>query len=314
MAALGGGEAGGVESPGCTRPEGRAPAPAVDLVGVLNVRKERGWTSHDVVARLRRLSGQRRIGHAGTLDPLAEGVLPVLFGRATRLADVVGAGRKRYLAEVTLGACTTTDDAEGEVVERVAVPPLDHASLEVALEGFRGALAQVPPQYSAVKVAGQRAYAVARKGGATDLAARTVTVYALTLVSFDLPRLTLDVTCSRGTYIRSLARDLAQALGTRGHLSALTRTEVGSLGIEDALTLADIQRRGVAAALLAVDAALPHLPHATVSDVEIADLLLGRPVLSLIPPANLVRVYDPAHTLRLIAISDGRSLRPRIQL
>ncbi len=281
-------------------------------MGVLNVRKESGWTSHDVVAKLRRLSGQRRVGHAGTLDPLAEGVLLVLFGRATRLADYVGAGRKRYLAEVQLGASTTTDDAEGEVVERAPLPGLAPAEVEAALQGFRGEIQQVPPAYSAVKVAGQRAYAVARRGGEVALRSRRVSIERLELFGIEAGVLTLDVACSRGTYVRSLARDLARRLGTLGHLRRLVRTEVGRFTLEDAATLEEIAARGVGALLLPPDAALPHAPRVTVDAGAVADLAHGRPVPATGLNADPVLVYDPSGRMAFVGQADGRRLRPRI--
>ncbi len=291
-----------------------SPSSARELIGVLNVRKAAGWTSHDVVARLRRLSGQKRVGHAGTLDPMAEGVLPILFGKATRLADYVGGGRKRYVAEVQLGEATATDDAEGEVTERATVPSLSRADVEAALGAFVGEIEQVPPAYSAVKVAGRRAYAVARSGGSVELRPRKVMVYELELLSAGDDRLELDVTCSRGTYVRSLARDVAHRLGTVGHLRRLVRTEVGPFKVEDAVTLEQVAESGVSAFLLAPDAALPGVPRYAADASEAAALRNGRSIPVADLNAELVLVYDPGGRLICAGPADGSSLRPRIGL
>jgi tRNA pseudouridine55 synthase len=283
--------------------------------GILNVNKPTGWTSHDVVARVRRLAGQRRVGHAGTLDPLADGVLAVLLGRATLLADIVQAGAKEYRARVTLGSATTTDDAEGEVVETAPLPDFSDSDLDEALTRFKGEIQQVPPAFSAIKVDGRRAYSVARKGGAVSLEARSVTVYALHLVERSDRDLVLDVTCSKGTYVRALARDLAHSLGTVGHLSALTRTRVGPFDLGDALTLEQVAEQGVAAVLLPPDAALPDAPEYCATAEEARLLHNGRAVEVPGFAANLVRVYGPAsHSLQWVGQADGRVLRPRLTL
>lgn len=285
-----------------------------DLTGTLVVNKPAGWTSHDVVARVRRLAGMKRVGHAGTLDPMATGVLPVLLGRATRLADYVGAGRKRYEATVMLGAATDTDDADGEVVARAPVAPLDLALVEAALARFRGEVKQVPPAYSAVKVAGQRAYAVARKGGNVALTARPVTIYSLDLLGIRENTLELDIRCSRGTYVRALARDLARALGTVGHLTRLVRTEVGSATLADAFSLAQIAERGVATCLRPPDHGLDHLAAAHMTEQQATDIRHGRPVPATGLMAESVRVYDPSGRMLCIAAADGTWLRPRFLL
>jgi tRNA pseudouridine55 synthase len=285
-----------------------------DLIGVLNVNKAAGWTAHDVVARVRRLSGQRRVGHAGTLDPLAEGVLPVLLGPATRLMELAQAGRKRYTADIQLGSATTTDDAEGEVVYESPVPPLDRAVIEATLRQFEGEIDQLPPRFSAIKVGGRRAYAVARRGGELVLSPRRVVVHRLTLIDLEPDRLVLDVECGRGTYVRSLARDLAEALGTRGHLRHLVRTQVGDLRLADALTLDEIADTGVARALLPPDVLLAGTPAYDADPLTLTALLHGRPVPAAGMCSPHVQVRDTGGRLRLIASADGTLLRPRIAL
>src|SRR4051794_17233373 len=198
---------------------GRRRRDEADIHGLLNVCKARGFTSHDVVAIVRRTLGTRRVGHAGTLDPLAEGVLPICVGRYPRLVDLLGDTDKGYYAEIELGVRTTTDDAEGEIVERRDVPTITAEGLEPFLASLRGNIEQVPPAFSAIKVNGRRAYDLARRGAALELAARPVTIYRLNLVSWSSPRLSLLVVCSKGTYIRSLARDLGEMLGCGAHLT-----------------------------------------------------------------------------------------------
>jgi tRNA pseudouridine55 synthase len=285
-----------------------------DLTGLLNVNKPRGWTSHDVVARVRKLAGQRRVGHAGTLDPLAEGVLPVLLGRATRLADFIQSGNKVYRAVVELGRATETDDAEGAVVSTSAVPDLSSELLEQTLAAFHGEILQTPPKYSALKVDGRRAYAVARSGAEVLLPPRPVTIHGLRLLSWTPVQLTVEVTCSKGTYIRSLARDIASQLGTVGHLAALTRLRVGPFALADSLTPDELAARGVREALLPPTCAIPDAPSVRASSEDAFKIINGQaiPVDGL--RAEAVWVYDPDGRCLCLAAADGTLLRPRIAL
>lgn len=226
--------------------------------GFLNIDKPTGMTSHDVVARVRRLAGQKRVGHAGTLDPAATGVLVLALGAATRLIEYVqDETLKGYRALVRLGQTTTTDDAEGQPLESRPLPPLDTAALEATLVPFVGTIQQVPPMYSALHHQGQRLYDLARAGITLDLPARTVTITRLDLVSWQPPDLTLDVLCGKGTYIRSLARDLGATLGCGGHLAALRRTRVGTFTIENTRALDGLDP---AAALLPIELAVSDWP------------------------------------------------------
>jgi tRNA pseudouridine55 synthase len=290
------------------------PVGAVELVGILNIDKPRGWTSHDVVARVRRLAGQKRVGHAGTLDPAATGVLPVVLGRATRLVELIQAGHKTYRARVQLGAATATDDAEGELLARAAVPPLEHAQVEAALAQFRGEILQTPPRFAAIKVDGQRAYAVARRGGEPKLEPRQVTIYALHLLDLGPSSLHLEVTCSGGTYIRALARDLGAALGTLGHLTELVRTRVGPFCLEDAISLDHLAERGVESALLPADRALPDAPRFEATPDLAARLTNGVAVPANDLPSGPVWVTAPAGRLVCLGVSDGTLLRSRVLL
>jgi tRNA pseudouridine55 synthase len=211
--------------------------------GVLVVDKPAGVTSHDVVDEVRRRLGTRRVGHAGTLDPGATGLLVIGVGRATRLLEYAQAGPKRYRAEVVFGASTTTQDASGDVVERRPAGGLERAQVEAALADFVGDVDQVPPMVSALKVGGERLYVKARRGEEVERRARRVTVYSLELVEWspgDEPRALVDVVCSPGTYVRTLAHDLGARLGPGAHLAALRRTASSGFVEEDAVALEDV--------------------------------------------------------------------------
>jgi tRNA pseudouridine55 synthase len=209
--------------------------------GVVIVDKPQGMTSHDVVARIRRLAGTRRVGHAGTLDPMATGVLVVGVEKATRLLGHLAYGEKEYSATIRLGQATDTDDAEGQVIAEAPATGIGREAIEAAAAALTGEIQQIPPGYSAVKVAGKRAYRLARQGAVPELAARAVTVRDFTLHdvrrSGELLDVDASITCSSGTYIRALARDLGAALGVGGHLTALRRTRVGRYTVADAHTL-----------------------------------------------------------------------------
>lgn len=248
--------------------------------GVLPVDKPAGPSSHDVVAIARRSLGTRRVGHTGTLDPLATGLLLLCVGPATRLAEFLTGLPKRYRARVRLGVRTTTDDAEGEIeATSEAWRRLGRADAEGALAGLRGPILQTPPRFSAKKVGGRTAYDLARRGEEVRLAPVPVEVLALEMTAWDPPDLELDVRCSSGTYIRALARDLGAALGVGAHLTALRRTEVGDFRVEDALPLDALERAdAVAAAWVAPAAALAHLPTVEVSAEDAARIAHGRAV------------------------------------
>jgi tRNA pseudouridine55 synthase len=209
--------------------------------GILVIDKPAGPTSHDIVGLVRRLSGVKRVGHGGTLDPFARGVLPIFVGRATRVVEYHLGDRKQYRATICFGASSTTDDLDGEL-SPIAGPALDRSALEAALPAFRGPIVQVPPDYSAIKVAGRRAYALARAGARPELTARSVTIDRLELLDWDAseparPLAVVEVDCSAGTYIRALARDLGLALGSGAYLGALTRTASGPFRLADAISL-----------------------------------------------------------------------------
>ena len=204
--------------------------------GIYNINKAPGMTSHDVVARVRRLTRLKRVGHAGTLDPAATGVLPICLGQATRVAEYLSESGKAYRATIRFGAVTDTYDAEGTILREAPVA-LDRERIEAALPAFLGPQMQIPPAYSAIKRGGQPLYKLARAGEEVTLEARPITIYALTIVSWDSPDLVLDVECGKGTYIRSLAYDLGERLGPGAHLAALVRTRSGPFTLGQSLTL-----------------------------------------------------------------------------
>lgn len=245
------------------------------LDGFINLCKPSGPTSHDLIARVRRLLGTRRVGHAGTLDPLAEGVLPIALGRATRLVDRLASADKVYEAWAVLGRRTTTDDAEGELLTQVVVPDFSRQELQTALEAFVGQIEQVPPAYSAIKVAGRRSYDLARSGAAVALAARAVTIGWAELRSWDRPVLRFGVGCSKGTYIRALARDLGERLGVGASLQRLIRLRVGPFELGDAVDLDELAERRTEL-LLPPDALLRDYPALVVDEVEQGHLRHGR--------------------------------------
>jgi tRNA pseudouridine55 synthase len=246
------------------------------------VAKPSGPTSHDVVSLVRRLSSTRRVGHGGTLDPFAAGVLPVFLGRATRLVEYHLGATKAYRATLCFGATSTTDDIDGERTP-IEGPVVTRPALEAALVAFTGPIRQVPPVYSAVQIAGRRAYQMARAGEIVELAPRDVVIHSLTLREWDdsdptRPVAVVDVECAAGTYVRALARDIGAHLGSGAYLGALVRTASGGFRLEDAVSLDELRGHaadgpaGVLRALRPIDAGLEDLPHAPVTDDEVRRL------------------------------------------
>lgn len=267
--------------------------------GILNIDKPAGLTSHDVVQVLRRASGVRRVGHAGTLDPLATGVLLVCLGSATRVIDDLQAGRKGYRAEVCLGVATTTYDAEGEVVARSDPSRLTDAAIAEAVGAWRGEVQQSPPMFSAVHHDGRRLYDLARQGIEVDRALRPVTVHRLDIVAWSPPTLVLDMEVSKGTYVRALAHDIGQALGVGGHVAALRRTAVGSFVIAEAETLSRVvdafEEGWWPHVIHPLDAALAHYSAMVVDAACAAAIRLGQQVDGpppSSPGAPITRAYE----------------------
>ncbi|NLT43502.1 MAG: tRNA pseudouridine(55) synthase TruB [Anaerolineae bacterium] len=251
------------------------------LSGVVLVDKPVGPTSHDVVAAVRRAVGQKRVGHAGTLDPLAEGLLLVLLGSATRLAEYLVGHDKAYCTEARLSIETDTYDTEGRVTRQWTGDLPSDAEIGRALAGFVGPLLQTPPAYSAVKVGGQPLHRLARRGTATPVAPRRVTIHSLDWRRLGPEHIVLHVHCSAGTYIRSLVHDLGAALGCGAHVTRLRRIQSGPFSVEDALPLSEALERladGDERVLLGPAAALPHWPRINLGPEEVAGLRLGRAV------------------------------------
>jgi tRNA pseudouridine55 synthase len=288
------------------------PAPNPFTAGVLNVDKAAGETSFDVVSRLRRLTGAHRVGHAGTLDPLATGVLPILFESATRLAEFALRLPKTYVADIHLGYSTATDDAEAER-EPVGDPSgVTEDDLRTALSAFSGHILQEPPAFSAVKLDGQRAYKLARRGEEPKPKAREVEVYESRLVEFTpgsdaVAR--IEVRCGSGTYMRSIARDLGRGLGVGGYLGRLVRTAYGGLEIESAVPSAELTTAAeVRDRLLPAEVILPHMERVKLNVEQEAMVRQGRSVRVLPEPGpGLIRAHDS--TGRLVALGHADPLR-----
>lgn len=285
--------------------------------GLIVVDKPGGMTSHDVVARIRRLARTRRVGHGGTLDPMATGVLVIGVGRATRLLTyVIGAG-KSYAATIRLGQATVTDDAEGDVIATTATAGVTDDAVRAALAALTGEIDQVPSAVSAIKVNGERAYKRVRDGESVDLPARRVTVSRLDVLAIrrdtpDVVDVDVDVTCSSGTYIRAVARDAGLALGVGGHLTALRRTAVGGFALAEAATLAQLEQRAPEVVNLPLDAAAARFfPRRDATAEEARTLSHGGPLA----PAGIAgpyAVFDPAGGL--IAIVSERDGRARAEI
>ena len=254
--------------------------------GWVIVDKPAGPTSSDVVNRVRRLFNARKAGHAGTLDPLATGILPVALGEATKTVPFIIDAAKGYRFTICFGTATSTDDAEGEIVARSDVRPAA-AAIEAVLPAFRGPIEQVPPAFSAIRIDGERAYARARAGETVEMKARAVTIHEIRLLGLpDTDHAELEILCSKGTYVRSLARDLARALGTVGHVSALRRTRHGPFGEAAAIPLDKLCALGhiapapdLGAHLLPLETALDDIPALAVSGEDAARLKQGQGVL-----------------------------------
>jgi tRNA pseudouridine55 synthase len=284
--------------------------------GILVINKPRGLTSHDVVARVRRLTHQKRVGHAGTLDPMATGVLVVCLGRATRVAEYLTGADKTYRAVLRLGVETDTYDAEGQVVSTLPVK-VTESDVRAALGQFIGEIDQVPPMYSALKRDGKPLYKLARKGIEVERAPRRVRIDEITLRAFELPDVTIDVRCSSGTYIRSLAHDVGAALGCGAHLIELTRLASGSFTIEKAVKLEDLSGQDQTGLLHPLDEALHNWPAITLDADQARRVTMGQAIAfngaQAEATADLFRVYNNDGKLLAIMVIDraARLLRPR---
>lgn len=292
---------------------------AVD--GLINLLKPPGMTSHDAVKYLRKLLGIQRVGHAGTLDPGAAGILVIGLGAGTRLLEFITDTVKEYRAEVVLGASTDTGDAFGEVVSRADKVVVSEEVVRKVLGQFRGVIWQIPPAGSAVKIHGEPLYRLERRGAIVNRKPRQVAIHGLELVWSDLCsppyRLLLHITCSKGTYVRALVRDIGHALGCGAYVSFLVRTRVGPFGLEEAVLLEDVKRyveQGDYRFVLPLSAAVHHLPAVTVDPVQARGVMKGQPVrVPFACAGDQVAIYDESRRLLAIGkIKPGSStLKPK---
>jgi len=270
--------------------------------GILNVNKSLGITSYQVVATIKRLSGMRKLGHAGTLDPAASGVLPVCLGRATRAIEYFLDLHKTYLAEIELGIATDSYDSDGQIIGQNDISAITSEGITQALGAFSGTIMQTPPMFSALKHRGTPLYRLARAGITVDRPSRPAQIYRIELKGYEPPTLTLEVECGRGTYIRAIAHDLGEMLGCGGTLKNLTRLQYGPFGIKEAVTLPTLEdafrKATIDKYLNTVDFAMAHIPRVTVNEEIASRLRYGEPldvrVVAGAPAGTTrLRVYSP---------------------
>jgi tRNA pseudouridine55 synthase len=286
------------------------------MFGLLNINKPVGPSSFGVVAHVRKLVGGRKtkVGHAGTLDPFADGVLVVCIGGATRLADYVQQQTKGYRAVITLGAVSYTHDPEGPITENPNAQPVDIGDINCVLETFIGRIDQIPPAHSAIHVNGQRAYNLARAGHKLDLPPRKVNIYSVALAKYDYPSLTIDISCGAGTYIRSLARDIGEKLGVGAYCSGLTRTSIGKFKLTDAI---DLDNVAPPADLIDPIEALDALTQIAVDPEDQNRIAMGKTIASpttIENPTPEIAVTDQSGNLialsALLDTPEGQFLKP----
>ena len=277
--------------------------------GILNINKPAGMTSHDVVGRVRRIAHLKRVGHAGTLDPDATGVLLVCLGQATRLSDYLADEGKEYQAVLALGRTTTTEDASGEVLTEADASRITQADLAALLPRLTGDIQQIPPMVSAVHHEGKRLYELARAGVTVERAARTIRIDAIDLLDFTpgtLAYATLDVACGKGTYIRTLCADLGAALGGGGHMAALRRTRVGAFTADAATSLDALTEENLPDLLVSSADALAHWPaQNAATEAEWNDIKSGRALLSALPLGTVAKIVDVRGDLLALGRADG---------
>lgn len=286
------------------------------MFGLLNLYKPAGITSRDLVNRVQRLVKPHKVGHAGTLDPLASGVLVVCLGPATRLIEYVQRMPKRYLATFSLGRHSDTEDVEGVVTELVDAPVPVADEILAVLPQFLGTIQQLPPAFSALKVDGKRAYELARQGEAPDLKPRPIEIHTIELIEYSYPQLTLDIRCGSGTYVRSLGRDIARALGTEAVMSALIRTEIGPFHLQQALAGDDITPQTMDQNFLSPQSALGDMPGVIVTEQEAAYLRngrqLGRPELDSAAAPEVCALTPEGRLLAILVPAENGLWQPRI--
>ena len=277
--------------------------------GILLIDKPEGWTSHDVAAKLKGILRERRIGHSGTLDPMATGLLVMFVGRATRAVEFAEAQSKRYIAGLRLGVSTDTQDTTGNIL-RSCEASVTRAALSDAIKPFIGDIMQVPPMYSAIKINGQKLYDIARRGGEVERKPRLITIYGIEILGGEAADWTLDVECSKGTYIRTLCNDIGDSLNVGGCMSSLRRIRAGDFSVDDAHSIEDIQRARdageVESLLIPVDSLFGSAGKYVVNDVSERKLRCGND-FSCTAPDGEYRVYSPAgEFLALCRADKGR--------
>ena len=271
--------------------------------GILNVLKPPGMTSHDVVSRIRRICHSKKVGHSGTLDPDAAGVLPVFLGNATRLLESAVNGTKCYRAEAVLGIRTDTGDDSGSILEHKPAPELSEEQIKTVLESFRGKIWQTPPMYSALKHNGKKLYEYARQGIEIDRQPRPVEIFRLELIRFYAPYFCLDIECSKGTYIRTLLEDIAAALGTCACMTFLLRTRAGDFRIEDAYTLEEIENNPEEA-LLPMETAVAWIPVLPVNELQAFRITNGVKTTMHGVPEGMYRLYFQEQFLGMVKVEE----------
>jgi len=248
--------------------------------GIIVVDKTRGITSHDIVAKARRVLGTRKVGHAGTLDPFATGVVILLVNEGTKLSNMIMDGRKVYRALIKLGEKRDTGDCTGEVIEQATFDHISQKSVEKVLENFVGIVKQVPPMYSAIKKNGVPLYKYARKGLEVERKEREIMIDKVTLIRYSEPYIDIEVSCSKGTYVRTLAEDISQALGSCGHLEELRRIRSSSFSVDEAVSMDDMEERGkLLNSMIPLNKALPELPGIVVREDAVKKVCNGRPLI-----------------------------------
>ncbi|WP_020482424.1 tRNA pseudouridine(55) synthase TruB [Methylomonas sp. MK1] len=287
-----------------------------DVHGIVLLDKRLGASSNQALQEVRRLFNANKAGHTGALDPLATGLLPLCFGEATKVSALMLDDDKRYQVTVQLGVMTDTGDSEGKIVAEMPVPALDGARIQACLQHFTGPIEQVPPMYSALKHQGKKLYELAREGKTVERQPRAITIYELQLLNFDaeVGQLTLDVFCSKGTYIRSLAEDIGHWLGNCGTVTALRRTKVGMFDLDQAHTLQQLQAMDFAQlqnTLIALDVPLEAIPNVSLSAEQAEKIKLGQRIAFNGGMAGQVRIYSPQAFLGLGEILLDGKLAPK---
>ncbi len=279
--------------------------------GYINVYKPSGISSHDCIYKVRRALGTKKVGHTGTLDPMAEGVLPICVGKATRASDMIMASEKEYSATLTFGSQTTTADSEGEVIKRCDKIPAKE-EFEAIIPQFLGEIEQIPPMYSAVHHQGKRLYQLAREGKSVERKPRKITIFDIKLLSFEEDKAKLYITCSKGTYIRTLLEDMAEAVGSVGHMSALTRCKSGVFTVENSIKIEDIRED----MLMPCDSMFMQYEKLVLNDDNTARVRNGVPIRIGCREGKTYRVYSESGEFLCLSegvVQEGRSVLKMIK-